>query len=515
MTKRSTKRALILSGLSLLICVSMLMGSTFAWFTDGVTSANNKIQSGTLEIDLELFENGSWTSIKESGDPIFNYNNWEPGYTDATLLKIVNKGTLGLKWYAKFVANGGKFTALADVIDVYVNISTTEFSANRNLDGYTKVGTVSDLVNTFGIATNGILYPAGSTGATAYLGIALKMQETAGSDYEGLSLVEGAEGFDIQIFATQLAYEEDSIDDKYDVDAEYFVPVSNAAELANALENGKDVILAADVAVTEVMTVKGDVTIDLNGKTFDASGMTGADLGRPIQLSEGANLTVNAGDSVIKLGGHGFINVLDTTDTANITINGGNFVGETQNGTLIRLRNVNENVNIVLNDVNYVDNSNNGYIVSTQGFEYTGEGTLTVNGGSYSANYGFQIYGLTATLTDVEIKTNGTAVEASGNNTYGLANVTLNNCDITVATGVQVVNAPAAGVAASYGGTLTIKNSTISGNMGAVYHVYNSGGTIIAENNDVANASFKKALCKNDGIGSGITSAIVIDGNVQ
>ena len=53
MTKqKSTKRALLLSALSLLMCVSMLIGSTFAWFTDSVTSAGNKIQAGTLKIDL-------------------------------------------------------------------------------------------------------------------------------------------------------------------------------------------------------------------------------------------------------------------------------------------------------------------------------------------------------------------------------------------------------------------------------------------------------------------------------
>ena len=41
--KRSTKRALLLSALSLLMCISMLIGSTFAWFTDSVTSGSNVI----------------------------------------------------------------------------------------------------------------------------------------------------------------------------------------------------------------------------------------------------------------------------------------------------------------------------------------------------------------------------------------------------------------------------------------------------------------------------------------
>jgi len=57
MTKtRSTKRALLMSGLALLMCVSMLIGSTFAWFTDSVTSAGNKIVAGTLNIDMSVMD---------------------------------------------------------------------------------------------------------------------------------------------------------------------------------------------------------------------------------------------------------------------------------------------------------------------------------------------------------------------------------------------------------------------------------------------------------------------------
>ena len=86
MTKRSTKSSLILSAISLLLCASMLIGTTFAWFTDSVTSTGNKIQSGTLVLDLEMYDEANTTadkyaSIKDSKAPIFNYDKWEPGYT--------------------------------------------------------------------------------------------------------------------------------------------------------------------------------------------------------------------------------------------------------------------------------------------------------------------------------------------------------------------------------------------------------------------------------------------------
>ena len=85
MTKqRSTKKTLLTSVLSLVLCMAMLIGTTFAWFTDSVTSGNNKVVAGNLKVDLQVLEedNVTWTSIKEEPQPIFNYEYWEPGYTE-------------------------------------------------------------------------------------------------------------------------------------------------------------------------------------------------------------------------------------------------------------------------------------------------------------------------------------------------------------------------------------------------------------------------------------------------
>ena len=215
--KKTTKRALLLSALSLLLCVSMLIGSTFAWFTDSVTSAGNKIQSGTLKLDLELLDKktGAWNSIKEQKNPIFTYEKWEPGYTDVKILKVENEGNLALKWYAKFVS-AEEMSILADVIDVYVCPSETDeltYPADRSLDGYTKVGTLRQFVDTIETTTHGKL----AAGGTAYLGIALKMQESAGNDYQNKTL--GA--FDIMILATQDTVESDSFGKDYDANAEF------------------------------------------------------------------------------------------------------------------------------------------------------------------------------------------------------------------------------------------------------------------------------------------------------
>ena len=204
---KDTKRSLFMSVMSLLLCCSMLLGTTWAWFTDDVTSSKNKIQSGSLKVDLELRDpvSGEWNSVKENHDPLFDYSYWEPGYTDVKILKITNKGTLALKWVAQFVSET-KLSALADVIDVYVLAGSTElnYPTSSDLTGYTKVGTVADFVNTLADTTNGVLT---TKGEAAYLGIALKMRETADNAYQGLSL--GGE-FDIRIYATQWTSEGDS-----------------------------------------------------------------------------------------------------------------------------------------------------------------------------------------------------------------------------------------------------------------------------------------------------------------
>lgn len=99
---KDIKSELLSSVLSLLLCVSMLVGSTFAWFTDSVTSGNNVIQSGTVKVNLEysLLTDGEWTPYAEVTEQtdIFGYKKWEPGYATVVKFKITNAGTLALKY---------------------------------------------------------------------------------------------------------------------------------------------------------------------------------------------------------------------------------------------------------------------------------------------------------------------------------------------------------------------------------------------------------------------------------
>jgi len=126
MTKKSTKRSLLLSVLSLLVCCSMLIGSTFAWFTDSVTSGSNVITSGNLDIEVQYTLDGTnWSNLQGATD-LFSKGLWEPGHTEVVVLKIENKGSLALKYNANMnifnetigKTKDGKDIVLSDILTV-------------------------------------------------------------------------------------------------------------------------------------------------------------------------------------------------------------------------------------------------------------------------------------------------------------------------------------------------------------------------------------------------------------
>ena len=98
MTKKySTKRSLIASLLILCLCFTSFVGTTFAWFTDSVTSANNIIKSGNLDIELEYWNGTEWKDVKGASDILTN-TLWEPGVTEIAYLRVANAGSLALKY---------------------------------------------------------------------------------------------------------------------------------------------------------------------------------------------------------------------------------------------------------------------------------------------------------------------------------------------------------------------------------------------------------------------------------
>ena len=297
---KASKKSLLASGVSLLASAALLVGTTFAWFTDSVTNTGNKIQAGKLDVTLEKFdpaaEEGNGGYVDAGSAPLFDYDKWEPGYTAVASVKIGNNGTLALKYEVDLVVNG-EASALADAIDVYYRKDAGAVSAlPDSLDGLTKVGTLSELLaETRGAATGHL-----SAGGADFATIALHMQESAGNAYQELSI--GA-AFDIVVKATQYTEEEDGFgSDQYDKDAPLdFVPVATAEQLLAASTAGGTVSMTGDIAPSKALSITNAV---LNG---NGNRLIGGQLGDNARI----------------------INLTNLSGPASLTVNGVNMVGET------------------------------------------------------------------------------------------------------------------------------------------------------------------------------------------
>ena len=235
--KKATKRALLTSVMALVMCVVMLVGTTFAWFTDTASTAVNKIQAGNLDVALEMYDTvqSKWVSaenqtlnfLQKQGEKQVPSEDilWEPGCTyELPKLRVINKGNLALKYTIEITGINGD-AKLNDAID----------------------WTIGDI-------TLGNTFTSLNVGANKEFTIKGHMQETAGNEYQGLSI----NGIGITVFATQDTVEFDSFDDQYDKDAgtaHYTLAEFNA--LAEIPEDVKVVYLN----IGDVSLKDGSVTV--------------------------------------------------------------------------------------------------------------------------------------------------------------------------------------------------------------------------------------------------------------
>ena len=220
---KSTKKSLLLSTLSLIMCVAMLLGTTYAWFTDSVTSGKNKIQAGNLDVELEYSTDMSaWNTVGEDTD-LFEDCLWEPGYTQVVYLKVKNVGTLALQY--KLGINIFKETKGK-------NVAGDEFK----LSDYIKFGTKADVTAAYetrdaareDVSTNAkvLSEPYTASGymakgaADKVIALVVYMPEEV-DNVANYRATKPEIELGIELLATQWTKEADSFDDQYDKDAEY------------------------------------------------------------------------------------------------------------------------------------------------------------------------------------------------------------------------------------------------------------------------------------------------------
>ena len=282
--RKATKRALLTSVMALVMCVVMLVGTTFAWFTDTARTNVNKIQAGKLDVVLEMEDSASPTGWKDAegetlsflqkqaDDTVTQNANilWEPGCTyELPALRISNNGNLKLKYKVQITGiNANRSGAkLNEVIDWTISNDGTPIAGTNEyaLDAKSSTTVDSDILTIKG-----------------------HMKEEANNDYQGLII----DGVGITVYATQMTGEYDSSVNDYDKNATY--PV----EIVSAIENA-------------AMTANKDAGGNVTDYTYENSDKTVKTTVPASAVNSGATPTVTIKPTAV-----------DTTASATIKANG-------------------------------------------------------------------------------------------------------------------------------------------------------------------------------------------------
>ena len=433
-SSKSTKRALISSTLAVLMCVAMLIGTTFAWFTDTASTGVNKIQAGNLDIELQMKDNdGKWINaegkilpflvegkIPADGTQIL----WEPGCTYyVPEVRVLNKGNLAVKF--EYIPEAlGVTGKLAEVLELVFKTPVDANGEEVNIEPE--------------ILKPGEASPEWSFG--------YHMLESAGNEYQNAT----ATGICVTVVATQATYEKDSIDDQYDKDAEYPISVTTGDELQAIVSNATapvNIVLTNSITTNNfVIPADKDVTLDLNGRTV-----------------------TNAGSHTILNKGH-----LTLTDSS--ADKSGQIIS--LKGNTAALRNGDNAVCVVEGGTISRDgaNGNTWHVVENFGkMTFNGGKVVLKNGNGFAITNGWNYFdpGASTTHAVMEINALELDTDSSGIKNCRYGDLTVNDVTVT-STGYWALSNDYLGTAVINGGTLT-SNSFKAVSNGAAMTV--NGGT--------------------------------------
>ena len=327
------KRTILLMML-LSVMLTAVTGGTIAWFTDSVSSTENVIQSGNLDMVVEYKTSldGEWAELKED-TKLFKENAlYEPGYTELVFLRVKNAGNLAFKYKADLAINNsvigtsvlGNEIKLSDYMQAGIYVQD-EYSSGANYweilgptmfrDRATALSslTLTDMnkmteEGTLTLATDKPVLPGEQTSQVIVL--ALHMPETVGNEANHKTGTAAPQiNLGLHIAATQFTHEEDIFDNQYDKDATYpdndnATKVASLEELKAALAEGGHIKLTDDITFDNMLKLENgvEVTLDLNGKTIDFKRIDSFNPGNPLFYPlPGTKLTIT-GNGTVDLG---------------------------------------------------------------------------------------------------------------------------------------------------------------------------------------------------------------------
>ena len=295
-----TKKALRGSLFALFLCIVLLIGTTFAWFTDTASTGVNKIQSGRLDVELEYSTDMEHWSTATSSTKLFDDKTlWEPGVTEVVYLRVKNNGNLALKYTMGLSHNVG-FSAGTNVAGEAYNVgdylkmgtaAVTDKFVNREaawaaVDA--NAGIMSDLKP---FTTDTPILEAGKTSNP--MALVIYMPTSVGNEANAGTKASYVYRLGVEVNATQAPVENDSFNNEYDNNA-------TTTFYAESASSG-----------THEIT-----------KNIQASGRFGV-----VQAESNAHFTVDADLYAVytKGGGLGAAMAVSAAGNSTVTINGGNF----------------------------------------------------------------------------------------------------------------------------------------------------------------------------------------------
>ena len=358
MNSKNTKKALLTSVLAMAVCLAMLVGSTFAWFTDTATTGINKIQSGNLDVELEYSKDfAEWKKVDNTTKVFEDSTEWEPGRTEIVYLRVKNAGNLALKYtlglgniYERKGKNvAGNFYFLSNFVKMGAVEATAAFE-NRAA----AIGAVEPVADTFkALGEKGVVGATLNSGAAKTYAMVVYMPTEVGNEanpknkdpYWAAKL-----SFGVSVNASQATVENDSFDNMYDAKAPTvfakFSTQAGAHEITENMQaNGRtgavealkdaQVTINADVYAVYAKDNDGvgaaiavwadaDSKVVINGGDFRQVGAPADDNCDLIYASKNAQIEINGGTFKAAQPNR-TLNCDDTTPNARITVKGGSF----------------------------------------------------------------------------------------------------------------------------------------------------------------------------------------------
>ena len=346
MTKINSKKALLSSAFALVLSVAMLIGTTFAWFTDTASTAVNKIQSGNLKVGFQYWNGEKYVDAKDA--TLFSEETlWEPGHTEVVYLKVINQGNLALKYRLN-------------------TINTFEYQYAKNSDGnqillskYLKIGiadgknaaegvyatreeaiaaAADNLVSYDSCTKDNTLLPATTDSESAdYFAFVVYMPTDVGNEANwDKSKSYGAPWirFNLALNATQASYENDSFDNKYDEGVPYPIAGVDANGTGEAIYNelekkNPSILLGADAARSFGWFVRYTTTINLNGHSMTTNGYQSV-----IDVTANGNLVITGTGTLDASGGRDSVTAVTVDNGGKLTIENGTFIGKEGNSCI-------------------------------------------------------------------------------------------------------------------------------------------------------------------------------------